>query len=75
MEPIKGSFMFHFVEVVSVCNVYDNRVVVFPEKKCAVKDVVAGMEYEFRVLAVNLSGPGEFSNPCDFVFARDPKSK
>ncbi|XP_019746199.1 immunoglobulin-like and fibronectin type III domain-containing protein 1 isoform X2 [Hippocampus comes] len=43
------------------------------EKKCAVKDVVAGMEYEFRVLAVNLSGPGEFSNPCDFVFARDPK--
>ncbi|XP_077568738.1 immunoglobulin-like and fibronectin type III domain-containing protein 1 [Stigmatopora nigra] len=43
------------------------------EKKCAVKDVVAGLEYEFRVLAVNLSGPGEFSNPCDFVFARDPK--
>ncbi|XP_061841145.1 immunoglobulin-like and fibronectin type III domain-containing protein 1 isoform X1 [Nerophis lumbriciformis] len=42
-------------------------------KKCAVKDVVAGLEYEFRVLAVNLSGPGEFSNPCDFVFARDPK--
>uniref|UniRef100_A0A3Q2ZAY3 Immunoglobulin like and fibronectin type III domain containing 1, tandem duplicate 2 n=1 Tax=Hippocampus comes TaxID=109280 RepID=A0A3Q2ZAY3_HIPCM len=45
------------------------------EKKCAVKDVVAGMEYEFRVLAVNLSGPGEFSNPCDFVFARDPKMR
>ncbi|XP_077368711.1 immunoglobulin-like and fibronectin type III domain-containing protein 1 isoform X2 [Festucalex cinctus] len=43
------------------------------EKKCAVKDVVTGLEYEFRVLAVNLSGPGEFSNPCDFVFARDPK--
>nr|XP_049610507.1 immunoglobulin-like and fibronectin type III domain-containing protein 1 isoform X3 [Syngnathus scovelli] len=43
------------------------------EKKCAVKDVVAGLEYEFRVSAVNLSGPGEFSNPCDFVFARDPK--
>ncbi|XP_057714102.1 immunoglobulin-like and fibronectin type III domain-containing protein 1 isoform X1 [Corythoichthys intestinalis] len=43
------------------------------EKKCSVKDVVTGMEYEFRVLAVNLSGPGEFSNPCDFVFARDPK--
>lgn len=45
-----------------------------PEKKCAVKDVVAGMEYEFRVTAVNLSGPGECSSPSEFVFARDPKS-
>ncbi|XP_053705644.1 immunoglobulin-like and fibronectin type III domain-containing protein 1 [Synchiropus splendidus] len=43
------------------------------EKKCAVKDVVAGLEYEFRVTAVNHSGAGEFSNPCEFVFARDPK--
>ncbi len=46
-----------------------------PEKKCAVKDVVAGMAYEFRVTAINLSGAGEFSSPSDFVFARDPKSK
>lgn len=46
-----------------------------PEKKYAVKDVVAGMEYEFRVTAVNLSGPGECSSPSEFVFARDPKSK
>ncbi|XP_028307917.1 immunoglobulin-like and fibronectin type III domain-containing protein 1 [Gouania willdenowi] len=43
------------------------------EKKYAVKDVVAGMEYEFRVTAINLSGQGEFSNPSEFVFARDPK--
>ncbi|KAK2851686.1 hypothetical protein Q5P01_007962 [Channa striata] len=43
------------------------------EKKYAVKDVVAGMEYEFRVTAINLSGAGEFSNPSEFVIARDPK--
>lgn len=44
-------------------------------KKHAVKDIVAGMEYEFRVAAINLSGVGEFSGPSEFVFARDPKSK
>ncbi|XP_044066299.1 immunoglobulin-like and fibronectin type III domain-containing protein 1 [Siniperca chuatsi] len=43
------------------------------EKKYAVKDVVAGLEYEFRVTAINLSGAGEFSSPSEFVFARDPK--
>lgn len=32
------------------------------------------MEYEFRVTAINVSGPGEPSNPSEFVFARDPKS-
>lgn len=41
----------------------------------AVKDVVEGMEYEFRVTAINMSGAGEFSCPSEFVFARDPKSK
>lgn len=46
-----------------------------PGKKYAVKDVVAGMEYEFRVTAINISGAGECSNPSEFVFARDPKSK
>lgn len=39
------------------------------------RDVVEGMEYEFRVSAVNLSGAGESSNPSEFAFARDPKSK
>ncbi|XP_058498394.1 immunoglobulin-like and fibronectin type III domain-containing protein 1 isoform X1 [Solea solea] len=43
------------------------------DKKYAVKDVMAGLEYEFRVAAINLSGAGEFSNPSEFVFARDPK--
>ncbi|KAG7221584.1 hypothetical protein INR49_017115 [Caranx melampygus] len=43
------------------------------DKKYAVKDVVAGMAYEFRVTAINFSGAGEFSNPSEFVFARDPK--
>ncbi|XP_056885615.1 immunoglobulin-like and fibronectin type III domain-containing protein 1 isoform X3 [Takifugu flavidus] len=42
-------------------------------KGYAVKDVVEGMEYEFRVSAINTSGAGEFSTPSEFVFARDPK--
>lgn len=33
------------------------------------------MEYEFRVTAINVSGPGEPSPPSEFVIARDPKSK
>ncbi|XP_029361340.1 immunoglobulin-like and fibronectin type III domain-containing protein 1 [Echeneis naucrates] len=41
--------------------------------KYAVKDVMAGMAYEFRLTAINLSGAGEFSNASEFVFARDPK--
>ncbi|KAJ0036221.1 hypothetical protein NQD34_004898 [Periophthalmus magnuspinnatus] len=43
------------------------------EKKYSVKDVVSGLEYEFRVAAVNLSGPGESSYSSEFVCARDPK--
>ncbi|XP_029990894.1 immunoglobulin-like and fibronectin type III domain-containing protein 1 [Sphaeramia orbicularis] len=43
------------------------------EKKYGVKDVVEGLEYEFRVFAVNISGPSEPSTPSEFVFARDPK--
>ena len=46
-----------------------------PEKKHGVTDVIEGMEYEFRVSAINFSGSGEPSLPSDFVFARDPKSK
>ncbi|KAK7915773.1 hypothetical protein WMY93_011534 [Mugilogobius chulae] len=45
------------------------------EKKYAVKDVVTGLEYEFRIAAVNLSGPGESSNPSEFIYARDPKMR
>ncbi|XP_063321071.1 immunoglobulin-like and fibronectin type III domain-containing protein 1 [Pelmatolapia mariae] len=54
----------------SVVNANDELI---KEKKYAVKDVVSGMEYEFRVTAINLSGAGEFSSPSEFVFARDPK--
>ncbi|XP_022597822.1 immunoglobulin-like and fibronectin type III domain-containing protein 1 [Seriola dumerili] len=42
-------------------------------KGYAAKDVVEGIEYEFRVSAINNSGAGEFSAPSEFVFARDPK--
>lgn len=45
------------------------------EKKYAVKDVVEGIEYEFRVSAINISGAGEPSPPSEFVIARDPKSE
>lgn len=44
-------------------------------KQYDVKDVVEGMEYEFRVSAINFSGAGEPSTPSEFVIARDPKSK
>ncbi|XP_061074690.1 immunoglobulin-like and fibronectin type III domain-containing protein 1 [Conger conger] len=43
------------------------------ENKCAVEDVVEGMEYQFRVAAINLSGAGEPSPPSETVIARDPK--
>lgn len=46
-----------------------------PAKEYGVKDVVEGIEYEFRVSAINFSGAGEASTPSEFVFARDPKSK
>lgn len=39
------------------------------------KDVIEGAAYEFRVSAINLSGAGDPSIPCDKVIARDPKSK
>ncbi|KAK7155702.1 hypothetical protein R3I93_010373 [Phoxinus phoxinus] len=42
-------------------------------KQCDVKEVVEGMEYEFRVSAINFSGAGEPSTPSEFVIARDPK--
>lgn len=39
------------------------------------KDVIEGAAYEFRVSAINLSGAGDPSMPCDTVIARDPMSK
>uniref|UniRef100_A0A4W4F0U8 Immunoglobulin like and fibronectin type III domain containing 1, tandem duplicate 1 n=1 Tax=Electrophorus electricus TaxID=8005 RepID=A0A4W4F0U8_ELEEL len=44
-------------------------------KKYDCKDVIEGMEYEFRVSAINVSGTGEPSTPSEFVFARDPKMR
>lgn len=44
-------------------------------KTYAAKDVVEGIEYEFRVSAINISGSGEPSTPSEFVIARDPKSE
>ncbi|XP_029630308.1 immunoglobulin-like and fibronectin type III domain-containing protein 1.1 isoform X3 [Salmo trutta] len=46
---------------------------IIKEKELGVKDVIEGMEYEFRVAAINNSGAGEFGTPSEFVFARDPK--
>ncbi|XP_050967672.1 immunoglobulin-like and fibronectin type III domain-containing protein 1 [Labeo rohita] len=43
------------------------------DKKYAVKDVIEGMEYEFRVSAINTCGPGEPSCPSECAIARDPK--
>nr|XP_055068168.1 immunoglobulin-like and fibronectin type III domain-containing protein 1 isoform X2 [Misgurnus anguillicaudatus] len=43
------------------------------EKKYAVKDIIEGAEYEFRVSAINTCGPGEPSWPSECAFARDPK--
>ncbi|XP_067913687.1 immunoglobulin-like and fibronectin type III domain-containing protein 1 [Heterodontus francisci] len=40
-------------------------------KKWTVTDVVEGLEYEFRVIAVNSSGPGEPSCETEAVFARE----
>lgn len=45
------------------------------DTKYAVKDVFEGAAYEFRVSAVNLSGAGDPSIPCETVIARDPMSK
>ncbi|XP_015814081.3 immunoglobulin-like and fibronectin type III domain-containing protein 1 [Nothobranchius furzeri] len=44
------------------------------ETKCAVTDVFEGAVYRFRVSAINLSGTGDPSIPCDAVIARDPKN-
>ncbi|XP_016374572.1 immunoglobulin-like and fibronectin type III domain-containing protein 1 [Sinocyclocheilus rhinocerous] len=43
--------------------------------KYAVKDVSEGSEYEFRVAAINMSGPGEPSSPSAMVCAKNPNMK
>nr|XP_019952107.1 PREDICTED: immunoglobulin-like and fibronectin type III domain-containing protein 1 [Paralichthys olivaceus] len=50
-----------------------NQVGPITDTKYAVKDVFEGAAYEFRVSAINLSGAGDPSIPCDTVIARDPK--
>ncbi|XP_068598129.1 immunoglobulin-like and fibronectin type III domain-containing protein 1 [Brachionichthys hirsutus] len=42
------------------------------DTKYAVTDVFEGAAYEFRVSAINRSGAGDPSIPCDTVIARDP---
>lgn len=74
-ELIKGECEFTLIALLITTVKFLDVVSFLLEKKYAVKDVVTGIEYEFRVTAINLSGPGEFSSPSDFVFARDPKSK
>uniref|UniRef100_A0A674J7Z2 Immunoglobulin like and fibronectin type III domain containing 1 n=1 Tax=Terrapene triunguis TaxID=2587831 RepID=A0A674J7Z2_9SAUR len=42
------------------------------DRKWMVTDLKEGLQYEFRVAAVNAAGAGEASAPSDAVFARDP---
>nr|XP_016848850.1 PREDICTED: immunoglobulin-like and fibronectin type III domain-containing protein 1 [Anolis carolinensis] len=42
------------------------------EKKYTVTDLKEGLQYEFRVAAINSAGTGEASAPSEAVFARDP---
>ncbi|XP_065450138.1 LOW QUALITY PROTEIN: immunoglobulin-like and fibronectin type III domain-containing protein 1 [Chrysemys picta bellii] len=42
------------------------------DRKWMVTDLKEGLQYEFRVAAVNAAGAGEASAPSDAIFARDP---
>lgn len=48
---------------------------VFSDVKYAVKEVTEGTEYQFRVSAINESGPGDASPPSAMVCAKNPNSK
>ncbi|XP_064162002.1 immunoglobulin-like and fibronectin type III domain-containing protein 1 isoform X2 [Anguilla rostrata] len=45
------------------------------EEKYAVKDVIEGAEYQFRVSAINISGIGDPSGPSQLVCAKNPDMK
>ncbi|XP_019401864.1 PREDICTED: immunoglobulin-like and fibronectin type III domain-containing protein 1 isoform X2 [Crocodylus porosus] len=42
------------------------------ERKWKVTDLKEGLQYEFRVTAINAAGTGEASAPSESVFAQDP---
>ncbi|XP_012582235.1 PREDICTED: immunoglobulin-like and fibronectin type III domain-containing protein 1 [Condylura cristata] len=43
-----------------------------PDRRWTVMDIWQGCQYEFRIMAVTLSGPGAPGPPSDAIFARDP---
>lgn len=45
------------------------------DKKLKVTSLKKGVQYEFRVAAVNAAGTGQPSDPSEPAFARDPTSK
>lgn len=45
------------------------------DTKCTVDGLLEDTEYEFRVIAVNKSGPGHPSMPSNSVVAKDPVSE
>ncbi|KAG8131962.1 hypothetical protein E2320_009852 [Naja naja] len=44
------------------------------DRKYTVNDLKEGLQYEFRVAAINNSGVGEASAPSEAIYARDPMS-